>query len=68
MKTFTLLTRIRDGVEILKLQCPDCGVNGRIDQDQFHGTVSIQCDCGFHETVNLLKRLEDAALTAGERQ
>ena len=38
---------------VRKVHCPGCGVWGIIDDDQFHGRVSILCDCGFHATINL---------------
>lgn len=34
-------------------RCPGCKRSGTIDEDQFHGRVSIQCpfeDCSYHET------------------
>lgn len=31
-------------------RCPGCGLVGEIDEDQFHGRVSIVCPCGYHET------------------
>jgi len=42
-----------DGHLVRKVRCPKCGVWGVIDDDQFHGRVSILCECGFHETVDL---------------
>ena len=33
-------------------RCPLCKKTGTIDDDQFNGRVSIQCDCGYHETKN----------------
>lgn len=33
--------------------CPGCGVEEILDDDQYHGRVSIQCDCGYHETHDL---------------
>ena len=38
---------------VRKVCCPTCGLWGYIDDDQFHGCVSILCECGFHETINL---------------
>ena len=38
---------------VRKVCCPGCGVWGIIDDDQFFGRVSILCECGFHETINL---------------
>lgn len=35
------------------LRCPGCGRLGVIDEDQFHGRVSVDCfdeACPFHET------------------
>ena len=34
-------------------RCPQCKHSGFIDEDQFHGRVSIVCptpDCTYHET------------------
>jgi hypothetical protein len=43
-----------DGVRIWKLQCPQCGQWGEIDEDQLHGRVSVDHSdgekCTFHET------------------
>ena len=44
---------VLDGEKTKKFCCPNCGVWGYIDDDQFFGRVSILCDCGFHETINL---------------
>lgn len=30
--------------------CPGCKKMKTVDEDQAEGRVSIQCDCGFHET------------------
>ena len=50
---------IRDGKEIIKLECPGCKIWGAIDNDQFNGRVSVFCECGFHKTVDFSKeRLE----------
>ncbi len=46
-------TVISDGEETRKLQCPGCGQWGYIDDDQYRGKVSIECECGFHKTINL---------------
>ena len=52
-----LLRKVRlDGKEIIKLQCPKCKIWATIDDDQFHGRVSLDCpteSCDFHETHNL---------------
>lgn len=46
-----------DGVETWKLVCPSCGVEGYIDDDQFHGRVSTWCgECNrFHIPVDFSK-------------
>ena len=47
---------IRDGKEIWKLLCPACKQWGSIDNDQFNGKISVQCECGnYHETVDFSK-------------
>lgn len=47
----------RDGRPVRQLRCPVCGMWGDLDDDQFHGTVSIdhsdQPGCTFHETINV---------------
>jgi hypothetical protein len=51
-----MLTRkvLRDGEIICQLKCPGCQTWGDIDDDQWHGKVSIDCPtCDFHETVHL---------------
>lgn len=43
-----------DGKPSIKFKCPGCDEWGNIDNDQFHGNVSIDCvDCEFHDTVNI---------------
>ena len=43
-----------DGVPgYYRARCPGCGVVALLDPDQYHGRVSIQCDCGYHETHDL---------------
>lgn len=42
-----------DGKPTFKFQCPKCNIRGSLDDDQFHGRVSILCDCGFHETIDV---------------
>lgn len=42
-----------DGVPTWKLECPQCGLIGSLDDDQYHGRVSVDCpneNCTFHET------------------
>lgn len=46
----------RDGVPTVLLRCPNCKTLAELDDDQYHGRVSIECQvlgCGFHETINL---------------
>jgi len=45
-----LRCRKRDGGLIRQAQCPDCGIWGELDDDQYHGRVSMLCECGYHET------------------
>lgn len=51
----------KDEEEQIMFMCPDCGEYGKIDDDQFHGRVSIDIagtegtECDFHETINLAK-------------
>ena len=33
-------------------RCPGCGQTGHIDADQFRGSVSVQCECGWHQTID----------------
>jgi len=46
---------------LIKLRCPACGIFAEMDDDQYHGRVSVECaapGCVFHETHNfaLLER------------
>jgi len=51
---------LRDGVPIVKLKCPKCGVVGDLDDDQLHGRVSTQCRyCDYHETVDWSRYLKE---------
>ncbi len=45
--------------EAWHLVCPRCQKSGLIDEDQYFGRVSIQCDCGFHETINFRKEITE---------
>ena len=45
-----------DGTPIMKFKCPGCRGWGQVDDDQYHGRVSILCGCGFHETIDLSKK------------
>ena len=52
----------RDGAPVIKLRCPSCGVFADMDDDQYRGRVSVDCECGaFHETHNFAQ-LEAEAL------
>jgi hypothetical protein len=42
-----------DGEPAYRAICPGCGVEAILDDDQYHGRVSILCDCGYHETHDL---------------
>lgn len=42
------------------IRCPQCRGVGSIDLDQFEGRVSIQCDCGYHETHDLRQSAKEA--------
>lgn len=44
----------RDGVKGAIVVCPLCSVEGFADEDQLLGRVSIECECGYHETVRLV--------------
>lgn len=36
------------------VRCPGCGVEAMIDEDQFHGRVSMECVfCSYHQTHDL---------------
>ena len=39
--------------------CPLCHRSGLIDEDQYFGRVSIQCGCGFHETINFSRIIKE---------
>jgi len=41
-----------DGEQTVKVKCPGCREWRYLDDDQYHGRVSCECDCGrFHETI-----------------
>lgn len=45
-----------DGVPAFKLRCPACGVWAYLDDDQYHGRVSVDhTPCPFHVTVDFSK-------------
>jgi hypothetical protein len=44
------------------LACPKCGQKGLLDNDQFHGRVSVMCpndECDYHETHDFSKVVEN---------
>ncbi len=41
------------------IKCPGCGLEARIDQDQFEGMVSIACpECPYHETIDIKNEID----------
>ena len=55
---------IRDGRPVMKLCCPGCGRWADIDEDQFYGSVSVECTndgCDYHKTVDWSKEASDDA-------
>jgi hypothetical protein len=53
----------RDGAVVVKLRCPGCGHWGEINDDQFHGRVSVDhtscgCGCTYHETHDFSNEAE----------
>jgi hypothetical protein len=57
----------RDGVDIYLFECPGCGQWAELDDDQWHGRVSVQHDCGYHETHEYLWALNHAVGMQAER-
>lgn len=53
---FGMLLLVNQGSgQVWKLKCPGCGVWGELDDDQFHGRVSVDhdadgCPGHYHET------------------
>lgn len=44
------------------IKCPGCGLEARIDQDQYEGKVSIDCpNCEYHERVNMKDESKDSS-------
>lgn len=40
-----------EGVVVVQLRCPGCNQWGTIDDDQYHGRVSVEHpECGYHDT------------------
>lgn len=53
MKKWPVISKnVSEGEVIYKFRCSGCKGIGAIDDDQIHGRVSIQCECGYHETVD----------------
>lgn len=52
-RLYQIKTVICGGEPAIKFLCPGCRVWGYVDDDQYRGHVSILCDCGFHETIDL---------------
>lgn len=54
---------IRDGEEAWLWECPGCGTWGNLDDDQWHGRVSVDhaaddCPGKYHETHDFAADLE----------
>lgn len=51
---------VRDGATVLQMACPGRGKWQDLDDDQYHGRVSIECgfDCGYHATVDVAAALD----------
>lgn len=52
---YELRTITRDGEDVRQLRCPGCGEWADLDDDQYHGRVSVwhaedEGGCGYHET------------------
>lgn len=53
MTEYALRIITRDDEDVRQLRCPKCGVWADLDDDQYHGRVSVHHDdpsCGYHET------------------
>ncbi len=47
-------TITRDGTEVKQALCPGCGLWADVCEDQWWGSVSLDCDgCSYHETHDL---------------
>lgn len=47
-------TITRDGVQVRQARCPGCDTWADVDEDQWHGRVSMDCvECDYHETHDL---------------
>jgi hypothetical protein len=56
---------IRDEEHVFLLVCPGCGQLGALDDDQYHGRVSVDhatdgCSGGYHETHDFAAAVERA--------
>jgi hypothetical protein len=56
---------VRDGQRVFLLECPGCGQLGELDDDQWHGQVSVDhttdgCPGGYHETHDFAAAVEFA--------
>jgi hypothetical protein len=56
---------LRDGEPMWLLECPGCGDWAPLDEDQWHGLVSVDhasmgCAGGYHETHDYAAALEKA--------
>lgn len=54
-----------DGLFSFLWECPQCQRWGGLSYSQWHGSVSVHCDCGYHETHNYRAALEAAVLQLG---
>ena len=62
MSDYEVSHRMRDDIGVIVFKCPNCGEQGDIDDDQYHGRISIHHavkGCGFHETINLAKTMTE---------
>lgn len=56
-KDYDLRQILRDDVLVWLLRCPGCGEWGELDDDQLRARVSVQHECGFHETRDFAAQL-----------
>lgn len=53
---------VLDGVRVAELRCPMCGEWAYLDEDQFHGRVSVDhtdAGCSYHETHDFAAALQE---------
>lgn len=67
-KDFDLRITTRDDVRLWLLRCPGCGEWGELDDDQLNGRVSVQHECGFHETHDFAERLKAVGAMSDEHK